>query len=151
MKAHHIWQIHPAVRSDSELTLGEKASDKMKALLATWGALFAVLVFIGVWMVMNSYLSGKGHKFDPYPWILLNLMLSCFAALQCFILLIANKRGEQIAAELALHTEKNTEDIAALLQQNHLLTEQIKQDTCLLEEIHKHISALSPQAGDFAP
>lgn len=122
----------------------------MKALLANWPALGVVLVVIAMWMIYNSHLSHR-HSFDPYPWILLNLCLSCFAALQCFILLIANKRGEQIGAELAEHTERNTEDIAKLLTENTELTQAVKKDTALLEEIHRHVSALAPGVGDFAP
>jgi uncharacterized membrane protein len=44
-----------------------------------------------------------GHTFDPYPFILLNLVLSCVAALQGAILLIAAKRSDQISSELAQH------------------------------------------------
>src|SRR5689334_575636 len=86
-----LWRNHPAVSKGDQLTGGQKAADLMKRLLATWVALIIVLVFIVAWMTYNSYI--VGGSFDPFPWILLNLMLSCFAALQCFVLLIANKRG----------------------------------------------------------
>lgn len=92
-----LWHHHPAVRTGDQLTRGERAADRMKATLATWTALAVVCVLIIVWMATD------GGGVDQFPWILLNLMLSCFAALQCFVLLIANRRGEQIAAELAVH------------------------------------------------
>lgn len=104
----------------------------MKQALANWPALGAVLVFIVIWMVYNSHLGSK-HHFDPFPWILLNLCLSCFAALQCFILLIANKRGEQIAAELAQHTYENTKTLTELLTKNTDLTSKVEK---LTAEIH---------------
>lgn len=69
----------------------------MKAALATWTALVAMLAFMAVWVATH------GFGADPFPYILLNLCLSTLAGLQCFVLLIANRRGEQIAAELALH------------------------------------------------
>lgn len=63
----------------------------MKAVLATWIALILVLSVIMLWMVYNSHLRG-GNAFDPYPWTLLKLVLSCFATLQCFVLLILGPR-----------------------------------------------------------
>jgi uncharacterized membrane protein len=94
--------MHPAVTTGPVRPLGQRAADRMKAMLATWAALMVMGLFIAGWMVFNSHLI-SAHHFDPYPWILLNLCLSTLAGLQCFVLLIANKRGEQVAAELALH------------------------------------------------
>jgi uncharacterized membrane protein len=133
-----VWGSHPAVTTGSDCPLGQRAADRMKATLATWTALACMGLFIGVWMIVNSHIGGK--HFDPYPWILLNLMLSTLAGLQCFVLLIANKRGEQIAAEIAVHTVDNTEDIKTLVAANTELTEAVKKDTTLLEEIHAHVS-----------
>lgn len=117
----------------------------MKRLLATWVALIMVLVFIVGWMTYNSYVIGG--TFDPFPWILLNLMLSCFAALQCFVLLIANKRGEQIAAEIAQHTYDNTCSDTKLLEENTELTKQVKVNTDRLDEIHRHLEAIGQKLG----
>ena len=131
-----LWKFHPAVTKGGDRTVGQRAADRMKAVLATWTALIVVLVFISIWMVANSHLAGRGHHFDPYPWILLNLCLSCFAALQCFVLLIANKRGEQIAAEIAQHTLDNTTSLTTRLEQNTRLTEQVQQ---LSQAVHDHV------------
>ena len=95
------------------MTRGERAADRMKAILATWSALILVLVVIAIWMVTD------GAGADKFPWILLNLCLSCFAALQCFVLLIANKRGEQIAAELAVHDHQLLSELARLADCMH--------------------------------
>lgn len=99
-ESHHdrLWARHPAVATGDELSQGERAADAMKHYLATWPALGLTLVVIVVWLVTGAF------GIDPSPWFRLNLGLSCFAALQCFILLIANKRGEQRAAALALHS-----------------------------------------------
>lgn len=132
----HIRHPHPAVRSPDQLTRGERSADLMKRLLATWVALIGVLVFIIAWMIANSHLTGTGHKFDPAPWIELNLCLSCFAALQCFVLLIANKRGEQIAAEIAVHTEHTADDIKTLLEANTELTREVHD---LALAVHDHM------------
>lgn len=123
----HLWQWHPKVSTGDARTLGQRAADLMKQMLATWTALILVLVFICGWMIWNSHLSGHRNPFDPFPWILLNLFLSCFAALQCFVLLIANKRGEQIAAQVAQGTFENTLSVQKLVEQNIALTEQVHQ------------------------
>ncbi|HET9109933.1 MAG TPA: DUF1003 domain-containing protein [Ktedonobacterales bacterium] len=110
----HAWAAHPAVATGEALTLGERAADRMKAVFATWKALGAILLFMAIWIRTGGF----GH--DGFPYILLNLCLSCLAALQCFILLIAARRADQIAATIALHTLQNTERQAeqlALLEQ----------------------------------
>ena len=101
--------------------------------------------------VVNSafYLGGQHgkHGFDPYPYILLNLFLSMLAGVQAAALLIAAKRADAVSSEIALHTEKNTDDLKSLLSENTVLTEQVKRQTDLLEEIHRHVTALTPNAG----
>lgn len=111
----HLWHWHPAVTKHSDLSLGARAADRMKAILATWAALSVTVFVIATWVIANP-------SFDKYPYILLNLCLSMFAGLQCFVLLIANKRGEQIAAEIAQHTYENTCNLEKLLQENTELT-----------------------------
>lgn len=130
---HHdrLWLNHPAVTSGNDRTTGQRAADRMKATLATWTALIGVLVFVIIWMATN------GAGVDKFPWILLNLCLSCFAALQCFVLLIANKRGEQIAAELAQHTYENTQQLNDLLTKNTELTQAVHD---LTQQVHELVS-----------
>ena len=122
------------------------------------GSWYFVFSFFGVmilWAILNSvfYLGGNSHKhgFDPYPYILLNLFLSMLAGVQAAALLIAAKRADAISSELALHTETNTEDIKVLLRENTDLTISVKRNTDLLEEIHRHLTALAPDAGSFPP
>jgi uncharacterized membrane protein len=128
-----LWRKHPAVSKGDKRDLGQRAADVMKEMLATWTALILVLIFIAIWMVAN-----RKDGIDPFPWILLNLMLSCFAALQCFVLLIANKRGEQIAAEVAQHTYENTCSLQQLVEENTRLTEQVR---VLSQAVRDHVLA----------
>lgn len=95
----HWWTAHPAVRDHDQLTLGERAADRMRLGMGSWAFVFTAVVFLGAWMVANAVI--LRHGFDAYPFILLNLVLSCLAALQGAILLIAAKRSDQISAELA--------------------------------------------------
>lgn len=130
----HWWTEHPAVRSHSELTLGERAADRMRLGMGSWMFVGCACVFLAAWMAANVALAARGGAFDPYPFILLNLVLSCLAALQGAILLIAAKRSDQISAELANHTHQNT---AALLKMNQRQLE-------ILEVLHQE----QPRAGE---
>jgi uncharacterized membrane protein len=149
------WHHHPGVRSGEQLTLGERAADRMRNMRGSWPFVFSFFGVMILWAVVNSvfYLGGSNrkHGFDPYPYMLLNLFLSMLVGVQAAALLIAAKRADGISSEIALHTEKNTEDLNGLVIDNTALTQQVKKNTDLLEEIHRHVAALSPGAGRFPP
>jgi uncharacterized membrane protein len=139
------WHKHPGVRSGDELTLGERAADRMRAVMGSWPFVFCFFAVMIMWALVNTIVFHRvlHHKaFDPYPYILLNLFLSMLAGVQAAALLIAAKRADAIASEIAIHTEKNTEDLKGLMQENTALTQQVKKNTDLLEEIHRHVTAL---------
>jgi uncharacterized membrane protein len=132
------WHRHPGVRSGDELTLGERAADKMRNGMGSWKFVFGFFAFMIAWAIINSVLSiGGQHGFDPYPYILLNLFLSMLAGIQAAALLIAAKRADQVSSEIAVHTEKTTDEIKVLLQQNTDLTQAIEK---LTKEVHAHIT-----------
>jgi uncharacterized membrane protein len=122
----HWWTAHPAVRDHDQLTLGERAADRMRLGMGSWTFVGGAVVFLAAWMTANVALASRGGAFDPYPFILLNLVLSCLAALQGAILLIAAKRSDQISAAIATHTHENT---TALIEIN-------KQQLEILEALH---------------
>ena len=138
------WNHHPGVRSGEQLSMGERAADKVRNGMGSWPFVFGFLTFMAVWAIANSvfYVFGNHgkHGFDPYPYILLNLMLSMVAGLQGAILLIAAKRADQIASELAMHTFDNTNAIQNLLQQNTDLTQRVDD---LIEQVHATVCAPS--------
>ena len=79
-------------------TLGQKASDKLTQWAGSWAFILTLFVFLILWMGVNSYLIikyGKNEPFDPYPFILLNLILSCLAAVQAPIILMSQNRQAQ--------------------------------------------------------
>ncbi len=123
------WAQHPNVRSDNQLTLGERAADVMRNGMGSWTFVFCALAFLAAWMVINHH-----HGFDPYPFILLNLVLSCLAALQGAILLIAARRADQIASELANSDHKIDEETLSLMHEVHELTQKVH---ALTEDVHK--------------
>ncbi len=149
------WHRHPGVRSGDQLTLGERAADRMRNMMGSWPFVFSFFGVMILWAVVNSvfYLGGSHgkHGFDPYPYILLNLFLSMLAGVQAAALLIAAKRADGIASEIAVHTEKNTEDLKGLVADNTALTAEVKKNTDLLEEIHRHVRALAPETAVHQP
>lgn len=111
------WHRHPGVRSGQQLTLGERAADSMRNRMGSWAFVGGAMLFLAGWMAGN-----RGSGFDPYPFILLNLILSCLAAMQGAILLIAAKRQDQISSELALHDYQTNIEANEIVKSIHELT-----------------------------
>ena len=153
------WHKHPGVRSGDALTRGERAADRMRAVMGSWPFVFGFFAVMIIWVLINTLLLARvlHHKaFDPYPYILLNLFLSMLAGVQAAALLIAAKRADAISSEVAVHTEKNTEELKGLLRDNTALTVQVKTNTDLLKEIHRQATVLGggaerPTSGEDAP
>lgn len=99
------WEYHPAVRSGMQLTLGERAADRLKATFGSWPFMIVLNGIIFAWIGLQILLGG--NAFDPFPYILLNLALSWLAAQQGGALQIAANRGDRIASEVARETYEN--------------------------------------------
>jgi uncharacterized membrane protein len=81
-------------------TFGQKIADKVAAFGGSWKFIILFGVFILLWILANIYvLLNKG--FDPYPFILLNLILSCLAALQAPVIMMSQNRQEEKDRERA--------------------------------------------------
>lgn len=81
---------HPHPAFQSNLTYGQKASDLVTEFFGSWKFIIAVILLILVWMTLNIFMIVR--SWDPYPFILLNLMLSCLAAIQAPIILMSQNR-----------------------------------------------------------
>jgi uncharacterized membrane protein len=124
------WNEHPATTKygKDQLTIGQRSADVLRNAMGSWPFVFGALAFLAVWMYFNS-----DGAFDPFPFILLNLILSCIAALQGAILLIAAKREDQINSDLAMHTYQIDRENLELTRQVHALTLRIE---TLTAEVH---------------
>jgi uncharacterized membrane protein len=71
------------------ISFGNRVADRVAAFGGSWTFIFLALAAIAVWMILNATL---GRSFDPYPYILLNLVLSCTAALQAPIIMMSQNR-----------------------------------------------------------
>ena len=75
------------------LTTGDRIADKVASFGGSWTFIISFFIFLLAWMFLNFWmLHNKG--FDPYPFILLNLILSCLAAIQAPIIMMSQNRQE---------------------------------------------------------
>jgi uncharacterized membrane protein len=87
-------------KQNDKLTFGQKTADKVASFGGSWTFIISFFVFIIIWISANVFLLfNKG--FDPYPFILLNLILSCLASLQAPIIMMSQNRQEEKDRERA--------------------------------------------------
>jgi len=75
-------------------TFGERLSDQLASFGGSWAFLLSFAGFLALWMAYNIA-RGEGAAFDPYPFILLNLVLSTLAAIQAPVIMMSQKRQEE--------------------------------------------------------
>ena len=80
--------------STKKLTLGQKTADGIAKFGGSWPFIFIFIIVLAVWIIVNSTMIFF-KPFDPYPYILLNLALSCLAAIQAPIIMMSQNRQEQ--------------------------------------------------------
>jgi uncharacterized membrane protein len=93
LKNHETISEDVSLEYRSKLTFGEKLSDKISAFGGSWKFINLFLIVLVLWILLNTFIL-IGHKFDPYPYILLNLVLSCIAALQAPVIMMSQNRQE---------------------------------------------------------
>ena len=79
-------------QEESKMTRGDRIADKVSAIAGSWTFILLFLVFLIGWIVLNTVILVDGKKIDPYPFILLNLLLSCIAAIQAPIIMMSQNR-----------------------------------------------------------
>ncbi len=78
--------------SEKTATFGQKAADAVAKFAGSWAFIFSFIATMAIWMVLNVVLASKA--FDAYPFILLNLVLSCVAAVQAPLIMMSQNRQE---------------------------------------------------------
>jgi len=86
--SHHLIDL-----PREHLSLGQRTADKLTKIGGSWKFIFAVLAYITVWIVLN--IVAFQLRWDPWPFILLNLTLNCLAALQAPVILMSQNRKSQ--------------------------------------------------------
>ena len=80
-------------KEKEKYTLGQRAADAIAKFAGSWAFIFSFAGVLVLWMVINAILATKA--FDPYPFILLNLVLSCVAAIQAPLIMMSQNRQEE--------------------------------------------------------
>ena len=122
-------------------TLGQRAADTIAKFAGSWAFIFSFTGVLVLWMVVNVILAAKA--FDPYPFILLNLVLSCVAAIQAPLIMMSQNRQEEkdrLRAEndykVNLKTEILIEDLYDKV--NAILAKQLEMERQLQAESKKY-------------
>ena len=74
-------------------TLGQRAADAIAKFAGSWAFIFSFTGGLVLWMIINTVMATRA--FDPYPFILLNLVLSCIAAIQAPLIMMSQNRQEE--------------------------------------------------------
>lgn len=77
---------------DSTMTFGDRVADKVSEIAGSWFFIIMFILFLLIWIIINTMILTSGKEIDPYPFILLNLVLSCIAAIQAPIIMMSQNR-----------------------------------------------------------
>ena len=123
----HI-SINVDKEEDENITIGDKIADKVSAIVGSWTFIIIFVCILISWMVLNTVIFKSGKEIDPYPFILLNLILSCIAAIQAPIIMMSQNR--QAKKDTKRHQNDYKIDLKSEL---------------LLEEVHKKMDIILKQ------
>lgn len=133
-----IQSIVELEEQEDHRTSGQRIADKVASFGGSWVFILSFLFFLVIWILFNVYwLQNKG--FDPYPFILLNLILSCIAALQAPIIMMSQNRLEEKDRERA-----KKDFIINLKAEQEIRVLQQKMDQ-LLKHQHEELMAIQKQ------
>ena len=97
-------------------TLGEKVADKITEVVGSWKFIIGFCIFLFLWMMVNTYFI---FTIDPYPFILLNLVLSCIAAIQAPIIMMSQNREAKKESIKSTNEYKTTLKSELILEDLH--------------------------------
>lgn len=102
LREHEVLAANPDVEFDAELDLGGRIADRVASFGGSWAFISAFGVVLFSWMIVNSFVLTT-RPFDPYPYILLNLVLSCLAAIQAPVIMMSQNRQEHRDRQRAMN------------------------------------------------
>ena len=79
-------------QEEAKMTFGDRVADKVSEIAGSWGFIIGFSLFLIFWIVLNTVILSGESAIDEYPFILLNLLLSCIAALQAPIIMMSQNR-----------------------------------------------------------
>ena len=123
-------EIVENTNKDEKNTFGQRAADAVARFAGSWAFIFSFIAVMIVWMALNILLASDA--FDAYPFILLNLVLSCIAAIQAPLIMMSQNRQEA-------KDRKRAENDYRINLKNELIIEDIKKKTDELLEGQKKL------------
>ena len=79
-------------QEESKMTFGDRVSDKVSEVCGSWGFIILFIIFLAFWVILNVVILSESDAIDPYPFILLYLLLSTISALQAPIIMMSQNR-----------------------------------------------------------
>lgn len=119
-------------QEESKMSFGDHLADKISAIAGSWFFIALFISFLIIWIVLNTVLLNKNQRLDEYPFILLNLLLSCISALQAPIIMMSQNRQSK------KDSLRNQNDYRIDLKSE-----------LILEELHDKIETINKQQKDI--
>lgn len=126
-----------------KVSFGQKAADAVARFAGSWAFIFSFVAIMIIWMILNVILAADA--FDAYPFILLNLVLSCIAAIQAPLIMMSQNRQEAIDRRRAENDYKVNLKSEFVIDELYKKTEQIYEtQKKILKFIESRSSSVEP-------
>lgn len=123
-------------QEEAKMTFGDKVADRVSEIAGSWGFILGFSLFLIFWIVLNGFILTGNSKIDSYPFILLNLLLSCIAALQAPIIMMSQNR------QAAKDSLRNQNDYRTDLKSELILEELHNQMETIIKNQKKIMKSL---------
>lgn len=128
-------------QEEAKMTFGDKVADKVSEKAGSWGFIIGFSCFLIFWIVLNTIILTGDNQVDPYPFILLNLLLSCLAALQAPIIMMSQNR------QAAKDSLRNQNDYRTDLKSELILEELHDKMEIIIKQQYKIINRIEKLEG----
>jgi len=139
------------VQMEQRATIGQRIADRVASFGGSWTFIIIYVAFLAAWMALNSFIlihyghGEQGAQYDPYPYILLNLMLSMTAALQAPIIMMSQNRAaekDRLAAEQDFQVNLKSElMLEELMRKSRGRDDQIEKIATAVKELSTRASS----------
>ena len=130
---------------DANMTFGDRVADRVSEVAGSWGFIILFVMFLIAWIVINGVIL-VDHAFDEFPFILLNLFLSCVAAIQAPIIMMSQNRQAEKDSLRNKNDYRTDLKSEIILENLHQQIEDIKKEqrrvSRLLEELNEKIDKI---------
>lgn len=126
---------------DENLTLGQRTADKIAAFGGSWTFIISFGVILAAWIIINTVILVK-HAFDPYPFVFLNLVLSCLAAIQAPIIMMSQNRQTEKDRLTASNDYLVNLKSELIVEHLHYQLDQIMENKAGIADLHGHLEEI---------